>query len=1303
VGVALEFGVLGPLQVRIDGNVARLGGHRQRALLAILVLRANEPVSTDRLIDELWPENPPARAVHTVQVFISRLRGALGSAGDRLVTRPPGYVLELGSDEIDAARCERLYETARSALNVGDAPRAEALLSEARALWRGPPMADFTYEPFAQATIARLEELRLSCREELIEAQLALGRQAEVVSDLEELVREQPLRERPRGQLMLALYRCGRQAEALEVFQQARRMLVEELAVEPGSALRELEQAILLQDPSLQAPRLPSEVASERIRPGQPDGTDEEEAAPSSLESTAPAPARSQPMVRKTATVLVISLTPVGRTDPELARRAMATAREQAEGIVTRHGGSFVAGLGGELVWVFGIPLAREDDALRALRAADDMRTSLSAATEAGGCRLQTRIGVATGEVVAETTGELFGEPLQEAVSLARAAGSGELLLGDVTRQLASAAARVEQALDGTAWRLVRIEAHRASPVVLATPMVGRDEELSSAYGVFARAARSGEAHLLTLLGDAGVGKSRLAQELLARIGEEATVLTGRCLSYGEGIALWPLREALTRAAGGETRDAIRDFLADAEDADVVADIVATALGLAPAEIVSEQVPWAVRRILELLSNRRTLMLVIEDAHWAQPPVLDLIDYLVDWLRTPTMLLCLGRPELLDARPAWGGGHPRVNSIFLAPLGAGDTLRLLDQQLGGRDLSAAQRTRIVQTAEGNPLFVEQFLQMSAEDPSWDQAQQLPPTIQSLVSARLDRLGPGERAFIECAAVIGREFWPTAVVELLPAEARESAAHHLRALVHRGLIEPHLRALLDREEDEPHRSSLAGEEELRFHHILIRDVAYRGTPKSRRGELHERFAEWLAPHGDVYDEFIGYHLEQAYHYRAGVGRADEHARALATRAGDRLAAAGRRALSRGDAHPAARLLQRAADLLHAGRRRQPDVLIDLGTALGETGDFAAASPLLQAALEQARATGAESTSARALIELSLHRAIVDPSFPVAEMMSVAEQAVDVFTRVGDKAGTARAWQHVATVHWIRSHGGEMELALERALVHAERAGDPRLRSRILGDLARASVIGPRPVADGIRRCHAILERAGDDIVLLAVTATMLGVLEAMQGEFALARQRWERSKRTLESVGLSITVANLQMYSAFVELLAGTPERALSEVADACALFERVGERGRLSTAAALMARLLYAQGRPKECDEYCAISEHTTSDDDVVSQVLWRGTRAKTLARAGRGRAALGLADSAVAMASATDFLMLEGDALSDRAEVFGTLNRPKKAGADRKAASALYERKGITVPPGCSRPVGQSSGASSATSIGTD
>ncbi|MBV8953266.1 MAG: winged helix-turn-helix domain-containing protein, partial [Solirubrobacterales bacterium] len=476
VGPRLELGMLGPFEVRIDpGSAVALGGLRQRALLAVLALRANEVVSTDRLIDELWSENPPATAVHSVQVCVSRLRGILGPAGRRLVTRPPGYVLELGVDELDSERCQRLYEAARSALAVGNAVGAASLLGEALALWRGPPLSDFTYEPFAQAAIARLEELRISCREELIDAELALGRHAEVVSTLEALVREHPFRERPRGQLMLALYRCGRQADALEEFQRTRAMLVEQLAVEPGAELRELEQAILSQDECLQPPVTDRVPAADSTRAA--DVVPEYE-----RRRTAPddhgvsAEVSHAAMVRKTATVLVSRLSPSGQVDPETARRAMTSARERAEEIVTKHGGAFVGALGGDLVWVFGVPLVKEDDALRALRAADELRRQLSAWTDAEPCRLTARLGVATGEVVAEAPSDVFGDPLTRAITLTQAAEVGEVLLGEMTRRLALSAIQAEPAADPAAWRLVGLVAESALTLGLQTPMVGRDD-----------------------------------------------------------------------------------------------------------------------------------------------------------------------------------------------------------------------------------------------------------------------------------------------------------------------------------------------------------------------------------------------------------------------------------------------------------------------------------------------------------------------------------------------------------------------------------------------------------------------------------------------------------------------------------------------------------------------------------------------------------------------------------------------------------------------------------------------------------
>src|SRR6476660_5155953 len=231
----MEFRILGPLEVTADGRALDLGGHKQRTLLALLLLQANRVVSSDRLIEALWEEDPPGTAAKALQVHVSQLRKLVGR--ERLETKAPGYLLRVEPDELDLARFERLQKEGR--------------LDDALALWRGTPLADFAYQRFAEAEITRLEELRLACLEERIEQDLARGRHAELAGELEALAHEHPLRERLRGQLMLALYRSGRQAEALDAYRDGRAALVEELGIEPRRELRDLQQAILEQDPEL--------------------------------------------------------------------------------------------------------------------------------------------------------------------------------------------------------------------------------------------------------------------------------------------------------------------------------------------------------------------------------------------------------------------------------------------------------------------------------------------------------------------------------------------------------------------------------------------------------------------------------------------------------------------------------------------------------------------------------------------------------------------------------------------------------------------------------------------------------------------------------------------------------------------------------------------------------------------------------------------------------------------------------------------------------------------------------------------
>lgn len=1264
MGARLDLGILGPLEVRVDGSPPRrLGGLRQRSLLAVLALHPNQVLSSDRIIDELWGESAAATAAHTVQVFVSRLRGALGEGGGRLITRPPGYLLELDVEELDATRCERLYERARSALRAGDAAVAVALLHEVESLWRGAPLTEFTYEPFAQASIARLEELRAGAREEMIEAQIALGRHAEVVPELEALVREHPFRERPRGQLMLALYRSGRQAEALEVYQQARQLLVDELALDPTPALQELEQKILRQDESLGAPSVlvdtlpvapPPEPAIEPEPVTEPELVTERE--PASL------------IVRKTVTVLVARIELASRVDPEVERSRISAARREAEEIIGRYGGSFTSRLGGEILGVFGLPLTREDDAVRAACAAHELagRVSELAAAELEG--LVMRAFVDTGEVVADERGDVSGDPLNTAVALVHAAQPSEVLVSHRTHELASSSLLTEAAPDRNAHRVLGINADRSTLPRGPRPMVGRSEELAAARTAFDRVVDDGQVHLLTVLGEAGIGKSRLVGELVAQLDGQAQVLIGRCLSYGDAISLWPLREGLTHAAGGDTPGALRAFLGDAPEAELVAEAVAGALGLAPAEVASEQVPWAFRRLLEIVASRGPVVLVIEDAHWAEPPLLDLIDELVDWVMAPVLLVCLARPELLEVRPAWGGGHARVSSIVLAPLSDEETVELLEQHAGERRLSETDRAALVEVADGNPLFVEQLLAMQTRDPGWGAEREIPTTIHTLLAARLDRLGPGERGFIDRASVIGREFSAEAVVELLPPDARASITQHVRTLVRRGLIEPY-------------RGSVPGAEELRFHHMLIRDVAYRSIGKAPRSELHERFADALASRSQGFDEFVGYHLEQAFRYRVEVSPGGDEVVALGERAGDALGVAGRSALGRGDASAATRLLRRSCDLFDTTGSVHPDVLLDFGNALMESGEYRDAERVFQAALERAELAQAEQIAARATIELSYLRVFLDPSFQADELEAVAQRAIAVFGRVHDESGLARARLHLADVHFQRACFARTEEELALALEHAERAGAARERSQILTALVCAAVIGPQPVGDGLRLCDSILERGEADMRLVAFTETNLAVLEAMTGHFGEARARWRATKQRFEEVGLNVTMALLHMYRAFVELLASAPEDVEPELADAYSVVERTGEQGHLATIAALRARLLYVQTRYEECGHYIRVSRDAASEDDVVTQILWRGTQAKLLARRGELTAAEELANSAVTHAEGTDALMLHAHALRDRAEVLAVLNDAASAAVDVEEAASLYAAKGITVP----------------------
>ena len=561
--------------------------------------------------------------------------------------------------------------------------------------------------------------------------------------------------------------------------------------------------------------------------------------------------------VRKTVTVLfcdVTGSTAMGeRLDPESTRRVMARYFDAMRAAIERHGGTVEKFIGDAVMAVFGVPVVHEDDALRAVRAATDMRRALDELNDElerdWGVRIESRIGVNTGEVVAGEGDSLAtGDAVNVAARLEQAAAPGETLLGDATYRLVRGAVTAEAIESVVAkGKSEPVRAFRLTGLVegaefitrrLDSPLVGRENELAQLQRAFDHAVSERVAYLFTLLGPAGIGKSRLVRELHDRV--DARLLAGRCLPYGEGITYWPLAEIAP--------------LAEEIDFDANRDEIAL----------------QTRRILERLARERPLIVVFDDLQWAEPTFLDLIDHVSDLARdAPMLLLCVARPDLLDARPGWGGGKLNATTMLLEALSADEAAQLVDNLLQREN--AEMRTRITAAAEGNPLYLEEMLAMVLENEG-NGGVAVPPTIQALLAARLDRLAADERTAVECAAVQGQEFQHGALATLVPGPIAGRLAEIQQALVRKDLVRP------------------AGDDTFRFKHLLLRDAAYEALPKEQRADLHERFAAWLEESAAELQEIRGYHLEQAYLYRTALGPADDRVQELARRASKVLAAA-----------------------------------------------------------------------------------------------------------------------------------------------------------------------------------------------------------------------------------------------------------------------------------------------------------------------------------------------------------------------------------------------------------------------------
>ena len=548
-------------------------------------------------------------------------------------------------------------------------------------------------------------------------------------------------------------------------------------------------------------------------------------------------------MERKLATVLFVDL--VGSTelvaarDPEIVRRRVNSFFEHVSHCIATHGGIVEKFAGDAVMAAFGVPQAHEDDAERAIRAAAAILDWVH------GLGLEARIGVEAGEIVADERDSTFatGEAVNVAARLQQLAQPGEILIGPFARRLTIGAVETEEVgpveLKGfgeplIAWRLVQLLETDGRVLSVAASFIGREYELELLENTLARVIHSNRAHLFTIYGEPGVGKSRLAREFIEGV-ENASVLVGRSLPYGEGVTYWPLAEMVKVAAGITDDDPVQEAISKLRAAcgdDAVADLLALAVGVLEgieAERSQQEIAWAAREWAAELADARPLILVFEDVHWAEEPLLELIEHLAERVKdSPLMILCLARPELLDIRPGWGGGRLRAAAIELEPLGPEESEELLDALLADRELSTSERKTLLEKTEGNPLFVEETTRMLLEGGT--AAKRIPDTLQAMIAARIDRLPRSEKRLLQRAAVIGRIFWEGAVAQLLPdVDDLEPVLDDLL-----------LRDFVTRES----RSSISGERAYRFKHVLIRDVAYAGLAKAARAELHQQVADWL---------------------------------------------------------------------------------------------------------------------------------------------------------------------------------------------------------------------------------------------------------------------------------------------------------------------------------------------------------------------------------------------------------------------------------------------------------------------------
>jgi class 3 adenylate cyclase/tetratricopeptide (TPR) repeat protein len=991
--------------------------------------------------------------------------------------------------------------------------------------------------------------------------------------------------------------------------------------------------------------------------------------------------------VRKTVTVLFCDLansTELSeRFDAEVIHDLMTRYFTLMHDCLVSHGGMVEKFIGDAVMAVFGIPVVREDDPLRAILAAVDMRAALSELNDhmayLGNLRVGVRIGINTGEVVTaeQPAGAQVlatGATVNLAARLEQHAGQGEVLLGPQTYRAVAAAVVTEPVgplrLKGIAEEIV---AHRlvdirpgSQPLSrrLDAPLVGRLTELRTLELMLDRCVRDRSCVLLRLFGDAGVGKSRLAAEYERLVRERGGVVaSGRCRAYAEGPSLLPLADALRSLAEVIDDDVL------ALDPDTARAVAALRAGIlrdgAPGADVTE-VAWAASRLIESLGQDRPVLLVFDDLHWADPMLLDMIRQLAGLVQQATvMILCVARTDFVAQRQGWADDLPNVATQMLRPLSTHDTRRLVGMlsDLSTHDLATSEK--IVERAEGNPLFAEQLVAILEDgaDPGT-----LPPTISQLIAARLDLLDASQRAVLCAASIVGRDFTLGALGVVSPGLGGPAPGRDLdlmlSALIRRRLIQ---------------RASVVIDSNFtcRFTSTAMREVAYDSVPKKVRAGLHERLADWLESAGEspaiLGEEAIGSQLEQAYRTLSDLGPLSDHVREIGRRAAEHLAAVGVKALRRSDMRRATGLLERADSLYPSDALARAACLEGLAEARIAVGDVSAGLQMMKRSRREARRLGDAAVVAHARLQLAY---LEQPGAQFTTSLSVAKEVLPIFESSHDELGLARAWLRIGQVLQSQGRFGAAVDTLNRALGHASAAGAELERASVLGALALSLWQGPASVSSAIGQCQRLLaEHATAGLTVRAALSCPLAVLLATAGEPQAARELIGDAQKMINEIGHAYAAATVPIFAAAIESLAGEWDRVLGLLEDAERRCAALGDAQLRATAQAERARALLELGN---VDDAAFLAREISAGMTLMPAHTagLRGVTARALAMRGQHAAAEQICGEALGAANRTDSLDSQALALLDTAHVHAGMGQYRAARSAAERAWQVFGRK---------------------------